>query len=162
MDESADLDQMYAPGVKGRSRHKRERRSREEGGEETERRAEGRTGVGGGSLSPQPQSILIGGQGGANRQTGRHACPWTVVRVAGGRGLAGTGWGTIGRFTPRGMVWKQAATPKRKFGVGCVYCIIHYDYQFPFARPPSRHMSPCLQRLQSHKARSDIANWALY
>ena len=74
MDESADLDQMYAPGVKGRSRHKRERRSREEGGEETERRAEGRTGVGGGSLSPQPQSILIGGQGGANRQTGRHAC----------------------------------------------------------------------------------------
>ena len=42
MDESVDLDQMCAPGVKGRSRHEREkRRSREEGGEETERRAAG-------------------------------------------------------------------------------------------------------------------------
>ena len=66
MDESADLEQICActrregvvvvtSGEKGRSR--------EEGGEETERRAEGRTGVGEDPLTHQPHSILIGGPG---------------------------------------------------------------------------------------------------
>ena len=44
-------------------------RSREEGGEETERKAEGRTGIGEDSHTHQPQPILIGGHVRAHSQT---------------------------------------------------------------------------------------------